>query len=90
MGRSSDDPAGTAVQASNADSAVCTIRVVVNGQQHRFPPGTTIANLLEQVGLASATCAVEVNRTIAPRAEHGRIILAEHDEIEIVTLVGGG
>ena len=34
--------------------------------------------------------AVEVNRELVPRARRGERVLAEGDELELVTLVGGG
>ncbi|MCX5655676.1 MAG: sulfur carrier protein ThiS [Planctomycetota bacterium] len=34
--------------------------------------------------------AVEVNRELVPRSQHGARRLAEGDVVEIVTLVGGG
>lgn len=70
--------------------ATQTITLDVNGEPRSVPHGTTIAGLVEHLGLAKTACAVEVNRELAPRATHQERTLADGDEIEIVTLVGGG
>jgi sulfur carrier protein len=64
--------------------------VVVNGEERRLEPGTTVAGLVEHLGLSKAACAVEVNRRLVPKKEHGQSPLREGDKIEVVTLVGGG
>lgn len=66
------------------------IRVSVNGTGREVAPGTTLAELLEVLGLRPGTFAVEVNEGLVPRAEHASLRLADGDRIEIVTLVGGG
>jgi len=66
------------------------MRIIVNGQPREVPDGTTVARLLEMLPAAGGRVAVEVNREIAPRSLHADRALAPGDEIEIVTLVGGG
>lgn len=66
------------------------VRLEVNGERREAPRGTTIAGLIEQLGLSRSACAVEVNRELAPRATHERHVLEDGDTVEIVTLVGGG
>jgi len=66
------------------------MRLDVNGESRDVPHGTTIAELVEQLGLAKSACAVEVNRELAPKASHTQHTLADGDVVEIVTLVGGG
>lgn len=70
--------------------ATDTMRLDVNGEPREVPHGTTIAGLLEQLELAKTACAVEVNRELAPKATHQTRTLVDGDQIEIVTLVGGG
>lgn len=67
-----------------------TICLTVNGEQREVPSGTTIAGLIEHLGLGRTACAVEVNRELAPKASHAARELGEGDAVEIVTLVGGG
>jgi len=66
------------------------VQVTLNGRAREVPDGLTIRGLLEHVGLAEGPVAVEVNRAIVPRREHGTHTLAGDDVIEVVHLVGGG
>jgi len=66
------------------------MRITVNGEARDVPDRTTVARLLEMLSTAGGPVAVEVNREIVPRSLHADRALAEGDEIEIVTLVGGG
>lgn len=64
--------------------------VLVNGEARGVLPGTTVAALLEALGLARERVAVERNGRIVPRGEHEVTRLADGDRLEVVTLVGGG
>ena len=66
------------------------MKIIVNGEEHLMQSERTVADLVERLGLSEKPCAIERNRTVVPRAEHGRTELADGDQIEIVTLVGGG
>jgi len=66
------------------------MRITVNGEARDVPDRTTVARLLEMLSTAGGPVAVEVNREIVPRSLHADRALAPGDEIEIVTLVGGG
>jgi thiamine biosynthesis protein ThiS len=66
------------------------MRITVNGEARDVPDRTTVARLLEMLPTAGGPVAVEVNREIVPRSLHADRALAPGDEIEIVTLVGGG
>ncbi len=66
------------------------IRVVVNGDDRDVAPGTTVAALLDELGVDRRYVAVERNRAIVPRAEHGDTVLTDDDSVEVVTMVGGG
>lgn len=70
--------------------ATQTMSLTVNGQPHEAPAGTSVAGLLEQLGLASTACAAEVNKALVPKGRHASHELADGDTVEIVTLVGGG
>lgn len=67
-----------------------SIHIIVNGQPREVPVGTTVAGLIQELGLAKAACAAEINKNLVPRKQHGERTLAEHDQVELVTLVGGG
>jgi len=66
------------------------IDVVINGQARTVADGTTIAALIEELGLGDRRVAVERNREVVPRAQHATTALAAGDRLELVTFVGGG
>lgn len=64
--------------------------ITVNGDERQLETPLTIAELIRDLGLEGRPCAVERNRTVVPRAEHETTTLSEGDQLEVVTLVGGG
>ncbi len=65
-------------------------QITVNAEPRSFPDPLTVAGLLRTLGRDPRKLAVEVNRTVVPRADHDRTPLRDGDAVEIVTLVGGG
>jgi sulfur carrier protein len=66
------------------------VDIVVNGKPRQVAAQITIADLLDQLGLAGKHVAVEVNLELVPRQRHAQHRLDGGDRLEIVTLVGGG
>ena len=66
------------------------MKITVNDQPYELAEGSTVAALLEQLGLTGKPVAVEVNLQVVPRARHAEQVLAGNDRLEVVTLVGGG
>jgi sulfur carrier protein len=66
------------------------MQIVVNDQPRDVCEGTTVADLLGQLEVASTHVAVEVNRELVPRGQHADCALNDGDRLEVVTLVGGG
>ena len=66
------------------------LSVTVNGEPRTVAAGATIAELLASLEVTTRHVAVELNRQVVPRGEHPTRRLAAGDELEIVTLVGGG
>ncbi len=66
------------------------MQVKVNGQWRDLPPNASIAKLLEELSLEPRRVAVERNKQLIPRSQHDQTLLADQDQLEIVTLVGGG
>lgn len=62
----------------------------VNGTPTTTPEDCTIEGLLQAQGLIDRPCAVELNREVVPKQRHAETVLTEGDEVELVTLVGGG
>jgi sulfur carrier protein len=69
---------------------MASMTISVNGDNVTVAPGTTISQLLAQLGLGGKTVAVERNRAIVPRAQHATVELESSDQLEVVTFVGGG
>ena len=66
------------------------LRLTVNGEQRQASAGTTVAGLLQTMGIDPARVAVERNRDVVPRATWADAGLADGDKIEIVAFIGGG
>jgi len=64
--------------------------VVINGEQRRVPEGTSLAQLIAEIGLDPHRVAVERNLEIVPRSTFGELIVEDGDSFEIVHFVGGG
>ncbi len=62
----------------------------INGEARSFDGAPTITAILEFLKVPADAVAVEVNRTIVPRSTHDHHQLEDGDEIEVVTVVGGG
>lgn len=63
---------------------------VVNGQSMELPEDTTVARLIERLGLSDAICAAEVDKELVPKRDRATRVLRAGERIEVVTLVGGG
>ncbi|MDA0284424.1 MAG: sulfur carrier protein ThiS [Planctomycetota bacterium] len=66
------------------------MQITVNDEPRHVDSGTTIADLLTELGMRPKFVAVERNLELVPRARHAECELAENDRLEVVTLVGGG
>ncbi len=67
-----------------------TITIQVNGSDHEIPEAVSVTELLVGLGLAGQAVAVEVNRDLVPKRDHEARALKAGDQVELVTLVGGG
>lgn len=66
------------------------VRIKINGQWAEHSDGLTVAGLLEALELDPRRVAVERNTAIVRRKTFDQTALTDNDELEIVTLVGGG
>lgn len=66
------------------------MEIQVNGESKTVPGDATVAWLIADLELQPKFVAVERNRELVPRTEHAECRLESGDQIEIVTLVGGG
>jgi sulfur carrier protein len=66
------------------------ITVSINGAARQLPDPTSVAALIEQMGLAGKRIALERNGEIVPRSSFATQQLADGDKLEVVVAVGGG
>ncbi|MEY2786605.1 MAG: hypothetical protein RL277_2817 [Planctomycetota bacterium] len=66
------------------------IQIRVNGEPREVPEGTSVEALLGVLMLPRDAVAVERNARLVRKQERERTLLEAGDQIEIVTLVGGG
>jgi len=69
------------------DSYMMSLRV--NGKDREFG-GTSVMDLVGELGLAGKNIVVELNGTIVHREDYGETALSGGDIVEIVRMVGGG
>lgn len=64
--------------------------LTVNGEPRRTSAGSSVADLVADIGLDPKKVAVERNGEIAPRSTLADVLLTDGDVLEIVHFVGGG
>jgi len=66
------------------------ITITVNGKSVSLDAPMTISQLLDRVEVPPNYLAVEVNADVVPRELLDSAMVKDGDDIEVVTLVGGG
>jgi len=66
------------------------MRITINGKERDVQEGLTVAGLLIELKINPRGTAVEIDREIIPRAEHGERAIKDGEAIEIIRMVGGG
>ncbi len=66
------------------------VKIRVNGEEREVPEQCSVADLLAEMQRNPRYLAVERNKQLIPRGQHASCLLESGDELEIVTLVGGG
>ena len=66
------------------------MEIQLNATPHSVTPGLTLAQLLEELGVAPARVVVEMNGAIVTRENFAATALAQGDRLEIIRFVGGG
>ncbi len=66
------------------------IQITVNGQAVEIESSMTVEQLLDTVDVPPNYLAVEVNADVVPREDYTSKMVSAGDEVEVVTLVGGG
>lgn len=67
------------------------IQITINGKAREFEPTiSTLADLVEKLGLSGKRLAIERNGEIVPKSTFAEVQLQHGDTLEIVGAVGGG
>lgn len=66
------------------------MQIQLNNELQTIEDGISIGQLIDRLELKRQFVAVELNQELIPREKHDDQVLAEGDQLEIVTLVGGG
>ncbi len=66
------------------------ISINLNGQARQVARGITAAELVADLDIGARKFAVEVNRQVVSRDRLTEVVLHDNDEVNVVTLVGGG
>jgi sulfur carrier protein len=66
------------------------MKIRLNGEVREVGEGATLDALVADLALDRGVIAVELNRAVVRRGSYAERRLAAGDEVEIVTLVGGG
>jgi sulfur carrier protein len=66
------------------------VRLTVNGSLRDVADGTTLVQLLTELGLRVGSVVVEHNGTALLRSEVEAAVLADGDRLELVRAVAGG
>jgi sulfur carrier protein len=66
------------------------MEIRLNGEMRSIAEGSSVAELVESLGLASRRVAVELNQDIVSRTSYAATVLRPGDVVEVVQFVGGG
>ena len=66
------------------------LRLRINGEEKTLSGPMTVAELLAYLEVNERQVGVERNKTLVRKAEFSTVQVADGDELEIVSFVGGG
>ncbi len=66
------------------------MKVTVNGEVKEIPAGTTLLQLIDELGIGEKVMAAAVNMEIVKKERWPEHLLQEGDRIELLHFVGGG
>ena len=65
-------------------------RIQINGESREVAVGSSLQELIVQLGFPVQRVAIELNRDVVRRTDWPNTLLSEDDRVEIVHFVGGG
>ena len=66
------------------------VKILINGEPAEIEQSLSVAQLLELRQFTQKHLAVELNGEVVPRAQHAETLVHDGDQLEVVSLVGGG
>ncbi len=66
------------------------MQIYLNGEQRQIPDNSSMAALVELLGLSGKRIAVEINEELVPRSTYSDYNLKPQDKVEVVHAIGGG
>jgi sulfur carrier protein len=66
------------------------MKLTINGEEKQFDTLSSLAALIDHLGIKGDRVAVELNRNIVSRPKWADTTLHDGDKLEIVHFVGGG
>lgn len=66
------------------------MQIQLNGSTRTVTPAMTVAGLVQELGIPSASVVIELNRTILQPDSYATVLLQDNDQVEIIRFVGGG
>ncbi|GAB4280229.1 MAG: thiazole synthase [Methylomicrobium sp.] len=66
------------------------VTILVNGESRDYPENTSVARVVDDLGLTGKRIAVELNKEILPFDRYAAQMLDSGDRLEIVHAIGGG
>lgn len=64
--------------------------ILVNGHERDLPPGATVTDLVESMGLTPRGIAVAVDEVVVPRSAWPRTVVQGGARVDVVTAMQGG
>lgn len=67
------------------------MHLIINGEDHQgLPDGLSVTDLIAHLELPIHKIAVERNREVVSKSQHGSTMLKDGDVLEIIHFIGGG
>ncbi len=66
------------------------MQIQLNGSARTITPAMTVAGLVRELGVPSASVVIEHNRAILQPDSYATVLLEDNDQVEIIRFVGGG